>query len=87
MLSTNVQSRGRGADAPTPPAPRWSGPWYHWMFVQTTNLVPPGASPLDAAPIIGGLPVSDQYRATLDIACGPLVFEDDGSFDIELLSI
>jgi hypothetical protein len=63
------------------------GPWAHWMFVQTTNVVPPGANPLDAAPIIGGLPVSDQYRATLDIACGPLVFDDDGSFDIELLSI
>ncbi len=61
--------------------------WNHWMFVQTTNVVPPGTDPLVSARIIGGLPVSDHYRSTLDIACGPFVFEDDGSFDIELLSI
>lgn len=40
-----------------------------------------------AAQIIGGLPVSKNIGTTLDIACGPFVFEDDGSFDIELYSI
>lgn len=63
------------------------GSWKHWMHVQTTNIVPPGTNPLMAAQIIGGLPVSDHYKPTLDIACGPFVFEDDGSFDIELLSV
>jgi hypothetical protein len=63
------------------------GPWRHWMHVQTVNVVPPGTDPLKAAQIIGGLPVSNHYKETLDIACGPFVFDDDGSFDIELLSI
>jgi hypothetical protein len=63
------------------------GPWRHWMHVQTVNTVAPGTDPLVAAKTIGGLPVSNHYKPTLDVACGPLVFEDDGSFDIELLSI
>lgn len=63
------------------------GPWRHWMHVQTVNTVPPGTDPLIAAKTIGGLPVSNHYKETLDVACGPFVFEDDGSFDIELLSI
>lgn len=63
------------------------GPWRHWMHVQTVNTVPPGTDPLVAAQTIGGLPVSNHYKETLDIACGPFVFEDDGSFDIELLTI
>ena len=63
------------------------GPWAHWMHVQATNIAPPGTDPLDAAQIIGGLPVSDHYRSTLDVACGPFVFDDDGTFDIELLSV
>jgi hypothetical protein len=63
------------------------GPWRHWMHVQTVNTVPIGTDPLVAAQTIGGLPVSDHYRETLDVACGPFVFDDDGSFDIELLSI
>jgi hypothetical protein len=65
------------ADVPT-------GPWRHWMFVQTQNTVAPGTDPLAAAKIIGGLPLSDQFRSTVDVACGPIIFEDDGSFDIEL---
>lgn len=64
-----------------------SGTWSHWMHVQTVNNVPPGTDPLDAARFIGGLPVSNHYRRTLDIACGPFVFDDDGTFDIELISI
>lgn len=63
------------------------GSWRHWMHVQTVNTVPPGTDPLIAAKTIGGLPVSNHYKETVDIACGPFVFEDDGSFDIELLSI
>ncbi|MFB2976500.1 hypothetical protein [Microseira sp. BLCC-F43] len=63
------------------------GSWFHWMHVQTINTVPPGTDPLVAAQTIGGLAVSNHYRSTLDIACGPFVFEDDGSFDIELLSL
>ena len=57
------------------------------MHVQTVNTVPPGTDPLVAAKTIGGLPVSNHFKKTLDVACGPFVFEDDGSFDIELLSI
>jgi hypothetical protein len=63
------------------------GPWRHWMHVQTVNTVPRGVDPLVAAKTIGGLPVSNHYKQTLDIACGPFVFEDDGSFDIELISV
>jgi len=61
------------------------GKWRHWMFVQTQNTVRPGTEPLLAARTIGGLPVSNNYRSTVDVACGPLVWEDDGNFDIELL--
>jgi hypothetical protein len=63
------------------------GSWRHWMHVQTVNTVPPGTDPLVAAKTIGGLPVSNHYKETVDVTCGPFVFEDDGSFDIELLSI
>lgn len=63
------------------------GPWRHWLHVQTQNTVPPGTDPLEAATIIGGLAVSDHYAPTVDVACGPLVFQDDGSFDIEPLTI
>ena len=63
------------------------GGWKKWMYVQTVNDVPPGTDPLEAAKTIGGLPVSQNFRTNLDIACGPFVFEDDGSFDIELFSI
>lgn len=62
-----------------------TGPWRHWMHVQTVNTAPPGTDPLLAAQVIGGLPASNHYKPTLDIACGPFVFEDDGSFDVELL--
>ncbi len=61
------------------------GPWRHWMHVQTVNTVPPGTDPLIAAKTIGGLPVSNHYKETVDVACGPFVFGDDGSFDIELI--
>jgi hypothetical protein len=61
------------------------GRWRHWMHVQTVNDVPPGTDPLKAAQIIGGLPLSNHYRADVDVACGPFVFEDNGSFDIEPL--
>lgn len=64
-----------------------TGPWGKWMFVQTVNDVKPGTDPLKAAQTIGGLPVSKNIGTKLDIACGPFVFEDDGSFDIELFSI
>lgn len=40
--------------------------------------------PLLAAQIIGGLPVSENAKADLDIACGTLTWED-GEFDIELI--
>jgi hypothetical protein len=60
------------------------GPWRHWMHVQTVNTVRPGTEPVTAAKTIGGLPVSNHYKKTVDVACGPFVFEDDGSFDIEL---
>lgn len=61
------------------------GPWRQWMHVQTVNTVSPGTDPVKAAKTIGGLPVSNHYKETVDIACGPFVFEDDGSFDIELI--
>jgi hypothetical protein len=60
------------------------GPWKHYLYVQTVNFTPEGIDPVEAAKIIGGLPVSQNTRPNLDIACGPVVFED-GQFDIELL--
>ncbi|HSX30161.1 MAG TPA: hypothetical protein VLE73_06400 [Candidatus Saccharimonadales bacterium] len=60
------------------------GPWKHYFFVQTVNNAPAGMDPLEAAKIIGGLPVSQNTRPTLDVACGPFVWED-GQFDIELI--
>lgn len=64
-----------------------TGPWGKWMFVQTVNDVVPGTDKLIAAQTIGGLPASQNFTSTLDVACGPFVFEDEGSFDIELFSI
>ena len=43
-----------------------------------------GMKSTQAAQIIGGLPVSNNTRPTLDVACGPLII-DDGQFEIELL--
>jgi len=60
------------------------GPWNHYLYVQTTNNVPDGVKPEEAAQTIGGLPVSQNTRPTLDVACGPVVVED-GTFDIELI--
>ena len=60
------------------------GPWKHYLFVQTVNCAPPGLKPIEAAKIIGGLPVSQNTRPQLDVACGPFIWED-GQFDIELL--
>jgi hypothetical protein len=60
------------------------GPWKHYLFVQTVNCAPPGLKPIEAAKIIGGLPVSQNTRPQLDVACGPFTWED-GQFDIELL--
>lgn len=60
------------------------GPWKHYLFVQTVNVAPAHLSPLQAAQIIGGLPVSQNTRPNLDVACGPFVVED-GQFDVELL--
>lgn len=60
------------------------GPWKHIFYVQTVNIAPTGMNPLLAAQIIGGLPVSQNAKADLDIACGPLIWED-GEFDIELI--
>lgn len=55
------------------------------MHVQTVNTVRPGTEPVTAAKTTGGLPVSNRYKETVDVACGPYVFEDDGNFDIKLL--
>jgi hypothetical protein len=60
------------------------GPWNHYLYVQTVNIAPTGMDPLLAAQIIGGLPVSQNAKPVVDVACGPFVFED-GSFDIELI--
>jgi hypothetical protein len=60
------------------------GPWRHYLFVQTVNTTPEGMDPAEAARIIGGLPLSQNAKPTLDVACGPAVFED-GQFDIELI--
>jgi hypothetical protein len=40
--------------------------------------------PAEAAKIIGGLPVSQNTTPEVDVACGPVVYED-GQFDIELI--
>lgn len=63
------------------------GHWRHWMHVQTVNTTPEGTDPLIAAKTIGGIAVSDHFANTLDIACGPFVFEDDGGFDIDPIII
>ena len=60
------------------------GPWRHYLFVQTVNFARDGMKPTEAAQIIGGLPVSNNTKPTLDVACGPLVIED-GQFDVELI--
>ncbi len=60
------------------------GPWRDYLFVQTVNTTPEGLDPAEAARIIGGLPVSQNTKPTVDVACGPAVFED-GQFDIEFL--
>ena len=59
-------------------------PWRHYLFVQTVNTATTHMKPTEAAQIIGGLPVSQNTRPQLDVACGPVVYED-GQFDIELL--
>jgi hypothetical protein len=60
------------------------GPWKHYLYVQTVNCAPDGLKPIEAAKIIGGLPVSQNTKPALDVACGPFVIED-GQFDIELI--
>jgi len=60
------------------------GPWKQLMYVQTVNFATENMKPTQAAQIIGGLPVSNNTRPTLDVACGPLTI-DDGQFEIELL--
>jgi hypothetical protein len=60
------------------------GPWSHYLYVQTVNTVPDGTEPEKAAETIGGLPVSQNMTPNVDVACGPVVFED-GTFDIELI--
>jgi hypothetical protein len=60
------------------------GPWKHYLYVQTVNTATDDMKPTEAAQIIGGLPVSQNSTPQIDVACGPLVYED-GQFDIELL--
>lgn len=60
------------------------GPWQHYLYVQTVNTVRDGTKSEVAAQTIGGLPVSQNMKPTIDVACGPFTFED-GSFDIELI--
>jgi hypothetical protein len=60
------------------------GGWKHYLYVQTVNTATANMKPTQAAQIIGGLPVSQNTAPQLDIACGPVVFED-GQFDIELI--
>lgn len=60
------------------------GPWRQYLHVQTVNDTPLGTKPEVAAQTIGGLPVSQNMKPTLDVACGPFVLED-GTFDIELI--
>jgi hypothetical protein len=62
-----------------------TGPWKHYFHVQTVNIAPDGMAPELAARIIGGLPVSQNMAPVIDVACGPVVFED-GQFDIEPIS-
>jgi hypothetical protein len=57
------------------------GGWNHYLYVQTVNTAI-GMKPEQAAQIIGGLPASQNTTPQVDIACGPVVFED-GQFDIE----
>jgi hypothetical protein len=61
-----------------------TGPWKHYLYVQTVNTATEGMKPTEAAQIIGGLPVSQNSRPQIDVACGPFVWED-GQFDIELI--
>ncbi|HSP14256.1 MAG TPA: hypothetical protein VLV78_05835 [Thermoanaerobaculia bacterium] len=61
-----------------------TGPWKHYLYVQTVNFADETMKPVDAAAIIGGLPVSQNTKPQLDVACGPFVWED-GQFDIELI--
>jgi hypothetical protein len=61
-----------------------SGPWKHYLFVQTVNCTPEGMDPLKAAQVIGGLPVSQNSSPNPGVACGPLVYED-GQFDIDII--
>ena len=63
-------------------APRYQD-WFP-LRVQTVNDTPLGTKPEVAAQTIGGLPVSQNMKPTLDVACGPFVLED-GTFDIELI--
>jgi hypothetical protein len=56
--------------------------WNHYLYVQTVNTATAGMKPEQAAQIIGGLPASQNTTPQVDIACGPVVFED-GQFDIE----
>lgn len=60
------------------------GAWRHYLFVQTVNTATENMKPEQAAQIIGGLPVSQNTKPTLDVACGPFTVED-GQFDIELI--
>jgi hypothetical protein len=60
------------------------GPWNHYLFVQTVNFTTEGMKPTEAAQTIGGLPVSQNSKPQVDLACGPFVWED-GQFDIELI--
>jgi hypothetical protein len=59
-----------------------TGPWKHYLFVQTVNTATEDMKPEQAAQIIGGLPVSQNTVPQLDVACGPFIIED-GQFDIE----
>lgn len=61
-----------------------AGPWRHYLFVQTVNTATAEMKATEAAQIIGGLPVGQNTAPELDVACGPLVFED-GQFDVELI--
>ena len=61
-----------------------TGPWKHYLFVQTVNFAEETLKPEQAAQIIGGLHVAQNTKPQLDFACGPIVFED-GQFDIELI--
>jgi hypothetical protein len=62
------------------------GQWNYYLFAQSVNTVPDGVPPEEAAKTIGGLPVTQNTTAQVDIACGPLVFEE-GTIDIEPILI